>query len=695
MMKYWQTLLCFVMLIGNANTQEPPAKQDLSIKVDVEEVRLDAVVLDRNGHQITDLTVDDFEIRQDGTLQKLTSAIYVGQSQPQPSFKTGTAKNSQSAPLIPAPLLTKNEIRRTFVFVIENIDMTFPQVYDTRRALRKFVETQMQPGDIAAIVPTAGGDTEVQTFTSDRRHLFSIIDNLQWIGIGYKERNDPLVQITAISYCVKSLQEMPGRKSLVLISNSVWLSKEGENPYEAERLQALYNRLAESALRAGVVIHTLDMAELAGPDQIFDFGAGMTYNSIAPFDPTKNSTGVDASAASGELFRRRDVKVAFNLKELNKRLQLPLSKKTGGLFVTDSNFSSSSSGIGRASEMIKGYYLLTYIPPAGTFRKDTKNNYASIKIKAKRSGCEVHSRDGFSRIPASSNTSDERAGSLHDAIFSPFQNNNLEVNLASGYIDDPQKGYLLQSWLHVDVKDLKIVEAKEGRHSVSLEAACITSNVDNVIQDSSARRFDYSFRSEDIPWIKEHGLRFSLTLPVKKPGAYYFRAAIKDLGSGKIGSAYQYVEIPNLKKGRLSLSDIFIINGDEGIPWSQSKTSELSPDVRRDSRKSSVLRSYAPGETIDYAAVIYNAETGVNKKPELEYHLTLFGNGVALLKSEINAVDLRGANDFRRIPIRKTLALEKTTQPGDYVLLLQITDKQAIKKNSLASQTLYFKVLDK
>lgn len=42
-----------------------------TIKVGVEEVRLDAVVLDKKGRQITDLTADDFEIYQDKKRQRI------------------------------------------------------------------------------------------------------------------------------------------------------------------------------------------------------------------------------------------------------------------------------------------------------------------------------------------------------------------------------------------------------------------------------------------------------------------------------------------------------------------------------------------------------------------------------------------------------------------------------------------------
>ncbi len=378
---------------------------------------------------------------------------------------------------------------------------------------------------------------------------------------------------------------------------------------------------------------------------------------------------------------------------LNIMRPLPLSEKTGGLFVKDSNFFSTPSGIGRANEMIKGYYILTYVPPADTFSKDSKNPYMNIQVKVKRPGCEVHARTGFFRTPESSFSPYGNIRTLQEAIFSPFQYNDLKINIVSGFIDDSQKRYLLQSSLHVDANDLNIDESQNGKRSISLEGVCITSNVDNVIQDSSAQRYDYSFTNKDILWIKENGLRFSIALPVKKPGAYYVRAAMKDQRSGKIGSAYQYIEIPDLKKGRLTLSNIFVVNRDEDLPWLRSESAELSPDIRKHSGKSAAIRKYTRGETIEYAAIIYNAKSDANQRQDLESQFTLFGNGKELVKGNVESVDLSGVTDFERIPIRKKLTLDNSLESGDYILLLQVTDKLASKNKNLASQSLSFKLI--
>ena len=45
-------------------------------------------------------------------------------------------------------------------------------------------------------------------------------------------------------------------------------------------------------------------------------------------------------------------------------------------------------------------------------------------------------------------------------------------------------------------------------------------------------------------------------MPVKKPGGYQLRAVVRDSGSQRLGSAMQFVEVPDVKKGRLTLSSI-------------------------------------------------------------------------------------------------------------------------------------------
>jgi hypothetical protein len=59
------------------NSNPSASLEDFSVKIGVQEVRLDAVVVDTQGRQITDLTVDDFELYQDGKRQRITASKYI------------------------------------------------------------------------------------------------------------------------------------------------------------------------------------------------------------------------------------------------------------------------------------------------------------------------------------------------------------------------------------------------------------------------------------------------------------------------------------------------------------------------------------------------------------------------------------------------------------------------------------------
>ena len=128
----------------------------LTIKVNVEEVRLDAVVEDWRGRQITDLTAEDFEIYQDGRKRDITSCQYILYNQGRIEPLNKNQIEPRTVPPIPTPSLKRNSVKRTLIFLVNDFGMKWEQTYHTRIALRKFVEEQMQPGDLVSIIKTSG-----------------------------------------------------------------------------------------------------------------------------------------------------------------------------------------------------------------------------------------------------------------------------------------------------------------------------------------------------------------------------------------------------------------------------------------------------------------------------------------------------------------------------------------------------------
>jgi hypothetical protein len=66
-----------VLLIASATTAilgQAPQRSEPTFRVQVDAVEFDAFVTDAQGKPITDLTVDDFEVLEDGKPQTITSS---------------------------------------------------------------------------------------------------------------------------------------------------------------------------------------------------------------------------------------------------------------------------------------------------------------------------------------------------------------------------------------------------------------------------------------------------------------------------------------------------------------------------------------------------------------------------------------------------------------------------------------------
>jgi hypothetical protein len=340
--------------------------------------------------------------------------------------------------------------------------------------------------------------------------------------------------------------------------------------------------------------------------------------------------------------------------------------------------------------------LLSYIPPENTFSESGKEKYHSIKIKVNRRFATVRTRDGFFGKPAVVEAPAVVPPPLVEAMFSPFQYNDLNVSLASGYVDNLSGGYLLPTWMHLDGRDLNVIKKEDGKFSVSFEAGASTTDIDGLFQDFGDLRIGFRVDEAGIRKLREDGINFTVSIPVKKPGGYYVRVAVRDQFSDAKGSAYQFIEIPDLKENRLMLSSLYIIDSEEDASWIRSMASDESPQSSNTSKRitlrSPARKDFLPGENFEYMTVIYNAKTKKENPPDLESQIVLYRDGIEIQKGEPEAIDLSSVSNYKRIPIRKELHIDDSMQPGDYVLQFLIKDKQAKEKQSLTAQTLSFRV---
>ncbi len=237
----------------------PPDQSSAAVfRVTTTLVQIDAVVTDSKGRQVTTLQPDDFEVVVDGKPQKITHFSYVNVV---PEATGPVKKLAPNAVLdLPgtAPPLRPGDVRRTIVLMADDLGLSFESMAFVRSSMLKFVNQQMQPGDLVAVCRTGAGAGTLQQFTSDKRLLVSVINRLRWNPNGrswlatfdespgitqaglthpnsvppptfagsiedLRNTNYTVGTLGAIDYIVRALREMPGRKSVVLFSDGIAL----------------------------------------------------------------------------------------------------------------------------------------------------------------------------------------------------------------------------------------------------------------------------------------------------------------------------------------------------------------------------------------------------------------------------------------------------------------------------------------
>jgi hypothetical protein len=258
--------------------------------------------------------------------------------------------------------------------------------------------------------------------------------------------------------------------------------------------------------------------------------------------------------------------------------------------------------------------------------------------------------------------------------------------MAAGYARDDKAGYIVRTWVHVDPKDVTIVEKEDGGAQINLETLCLTSDVNARIQDVRYSKYSFEMKpetkAENLAWIQKHGIRFVLLLPVKLPGSYTVRFAVHNPESGKVGSTYQYVDIPDLGKKWLALSDIFMITRDVDIAWINADVAkELSegiffPVIPNDETPSPAFRTFSAGDKLQTLALLYDADAKEIARSEIEIQSFLYKNGKEFLSGEPRKVTPDKVENTSSIPILQKLALGSDLPPDDYLLQLLATDKK-------------------
>lgn len=713
----------------------PRQEEDEVVKITTNLVQVDLVVTDKKGRQVTDLRPEEMQILEDGREQKITNFSYVETAPENSEPVAKPVPVDKSAPPLPPVRLRPEQVRRTIALVVDDLGLSFESVYYTQQALKKFVDTQMQPGDLVAIIRTGGGIGALQQFTSDKRQLYAAIERVRWNpqgrgGVGafspmqggslnkdikddngaadelneFREDLFAVGTLGALNFIVRGLRHLPGRKSIVLLSEGFSLFSGASSvttvngnrttrfplmPQGSNRILESLRRLTDLANRSSVIIYSIDPR-------------GLQMTMLTAADDTYGMSGDDIEAR----LRERNSNLFDTQTSLNY-----LAQETGGFAIINNN--DMNKGLGRVLDDQKGYYLIGYRPDDSTFDPKTGGRrFHKLSAKVTRTGLRVRMRSGFYGITDEEIRIVRRTGleQLVAAITSPFASGEIPLRLTSIFGNAERGGSFVRSLLNVDANGLTFTNEPDDWHKAVFDVVAITFGDNGRVIDEVSRTYTMRVKGDVYRRVLRNGFVYYVNVPIKKAGAYQLRTALRDTASERIGSASQFIEIPDLNKNRLTLSGLILAGVDasttakiigggsantEGAYYASSEKAQKEEDTLTvDPQAGPAVRRFHPGSVLQYGYVIYNARLDrASRQPQLQTQLRLFHDGQKIYEGKLVPLKPDNLSDLKRIEASGALQLGSDMKPGEYILQVVVTDPLAKEKHRTATQWIDFEIV--
>ena len=710
-----------------ASKQTPTRdERDDVVRITTSLVQIDAVVT-KDGKQITDLRAEDFEIFEDGRPQVITNFSYISnlpEAAASPPSIAATApvqsKSKKNGPPVLPAVLRPQDTRRAIAVVVDDLGISMESMGSIRSQLRKFVDEQILRNDLVAIIRTGGEVGSLQQFTTDKRLLHRAIEGLRrnpcsrmgvtvltpvgsesnQIGLCSAQSFHSTTQ--SLQFIVQGMRELPGRKSMIILSDympsdtldlnslergairpprgaadagmSEPVSVPGESLFSNE---AALRRVAELAIRASVVIYGVDTR-------------GLQVTGITAADnPSAGGMGIGTRGVQNIIARNQAALAGrrYVLQDGNAGSDL-IARETGGFLIRGSN----DFGLQRVMRDQEGYYLFAYRPKDSTFDR----HFHHITARIKRPGFTVRTRAGFFGVtddearPAELTSRDR----MNIALMSPFGAVDIDVRLTTLFANTPGAGSLLRSLLYFQARDLTFTDEPDGWHQSTFDLSGVIFGDNGRVVNQVSETRTLRLQTKEYDRVLRDGIVYQLDMPIKSPGAYQFRVAVRDITSSRIGTAGQFVEVPDLKSTRLALSGISVSSGTDTPEATGASGTARPADSQTTSDNPSANpsnRRFRQGSGLFFGYSVYNARLDKGTL-NLAAQARIFRDGKLVFEGASKPIDLAGQADLERIAAGGGLRLG-SLEPGEYILQIVVSDALAAEQHRIATQWIDFEIV--
>jgi VWFA-related protein len=516
----------------------------LTAQVEVHVVNVDVSVTDASGNPIVDLTKDDFEIFEDGHLQKVTNFSVIRNAPTRTTTSPSLSTASQSA-----------DSRRRILLIVDNNYLGNVERNQALEVVEKYLSDSF--GGEWAVAAIGRNLEMLQSFTADKALVHNAIarvrvmpssetqhamdrsilsdrtrktldftqayDYGETVRFSSREqtfRNLMTIQNTAraVVDTARAYSADEGKKFIILLTggmelNTTFTAYDKPNDLELRQLRQEIAEVSDAMVReangANFTVHVIN---------------ARTRGMAAPQHDVENrSSGIDLGPNA---LLRGPGTDPIDVADVDS-IPLSIALGTGGMYLPSSDLHSS---LQRIDALTSNYYSLGYSPAHNGDRK-----YHHIKVRVKRPGVRVANRVGyFDETPEDRLEEMLRVRMTFDRGFG-----SLPVKMQIGQASQTDRGLVVPVTSAMPLARITVVPQEQnlvGRIHVYCS-----------IFDENGRNVGFNHKTQQVT-IEPRQLsgtgdfRYTMKVHLKK-GAFTIVITLRDELSNEIGSASEAVRL--------------------------------------------------------------------------------------------------------------------------------------------------------
>jgi len=551
------------LMVGNLLAQQPkkPSQPGYVVRVSTEIVLVNVVARDKQGNLIRDLKKEDFTVYEDGQKQQLSSFDFenvdeLATAKDAGETVTGTVANGGLLSAAQNKTLDVRDRRLMLLF----FDFSAMEPDEIDRAVdagKKYVQANMQPADMVALVSLATSMRLDLDFTEDKAKILSSLSSYNDSeGQGFENGTTGSAEgsvdtsgaytpddidyntfsadrkLLALESILQAMSKIPQKKSLIYFSNGI--SQSGVDNQSALRAATA------AAVKANVSIYPVDVRGLTA---------------FPPGGQAQSASLHGVSAYSG----------ASVLNELagnaaSQETLYALAADTGGKAFMDTN---DLSGVFRQVQRdTSAYYLLGYT--STNHLKDGR--FRRLKVQVNRPGLKLEYRAGYYADRDFEHMKQaDREQQLEDELVAELPQTDVAVYAGTAYFRQDDSHYYLAVSLVVPGSQIPFVQEKDKDNA--------TIDIIGQVQEGSKfpvgrLRDTVKLAVDSAQQVRRKNVQYNTGF-VLAPGSYRLKFIVRENRTGRMGSFETDVRIPDLRKAPLRMSSVVLSS--QRVPAAEKK----------------------------------------------------------------------------------------------------------------------------